>query len=332
MADAYFEGRLGGAVNVPGGMVERSIIRWAGKAIGRPVLVVLAVLVTASAVVSVGVSQPVSAAGVPLRQVDWITVLMNDPAVTVDPTAYSLPGAYKPFVDVAAPRAPGGSLSGYALVDDVLYGDLDGNGSEEAIVLVDSGGTGGLLGFLLYREAEPTPGLVLARTGYKLGVAVEGNKLVIHEPNYVGFEANCCPSSTTRTLNVLEGDRLVTLATEVEPNDVQEPTVWSYYMALAEKRYEDAYEFHSPAYQAANPFGSWKSGFANTQRIEVETSAGHIPSEVLIRLTATDSRPGGGTVTQRFTGAWSLIWSAEKRRWLLDTASIQLAWLERIFM
>ena len=285
----------------------------------------LAVVMSAGAVVSLGGSRPASAAGVPLRQADWLTVLKNDPAVTVDPTAYSLPGAHKPFVEVAAPRAPGGTLSGYALVDDVVYGDLDGDGAEEAIVLVDSGGTGGLLGFLLYREADPAPRLALVRTSYKLGVSVEGGTLVIHEPNYVGFEANCCPSSTTRTLNVLEGDRLVTLATETEPNDVQEPTVWSYYMVLGEKRYEDAYEFHSPAYQAANPFGPWKAGFADTERVEVETSAGRTPSEVAIQLTATDRRPGGGTITQRFRGTWILIWSAEKKRWLLDTASIQPA-------
>ena len=308
--------------------MERTIIRWASRAnwaIGRPALVILAVAVTAVVAVSLGRSDPASAAGVPLRQADWLTVLKNDPAVSIDPTAYSLPGSYKPFVEVAAPRAPEGTLSGYALVDDVIYGDLDGNGAEEAIVLVDSGGTGGLLGFLLYREAEPAPRLVLAWTGYKLGVAVEGNKLVIHEPNYVGFEANCCPSSTTRTLNALEGDRLVTLATETEPNDVQEPTVWSYYMALGEKRYEDAYEFHSPAYQAANPIGPWRSGFANTESVEVETAAGRTPTEVAIQLTVTDRRPGGGTVTQRFKGTWTLIWSAEKKRWLLDKASIQPA-------
>ena len=46
---------------------------------------------------------------------------------------------------------------------------------------------------------------------------------------------------------------------------------------------------------------------------------------MLIKLTATDSRPGGGTITQRFKGAWTLIWSAEKKRWLLDKASIQPA-------
>src|SRR6188508_1244189 len=69
-----------------GGRVKRSIIRWAGKAIGRPVLVALAVVVTASTVVSFGVGRPASAAGVPLRQVDWVTTLTNDPSVTVDPT------------------------------------------------------------------------------------------------------------------------------------------------------------------------------------------------------------------------------------------------------
>ena len=306
-------------------MVERTNIRWPGRASGRAVLVLLAVVVAASAVLSFGGSRPASAAGVPLRQADWLTVLENDPAVTIDPTAYSLPGAYRPFVEVAAPRAPGGTLSGYALVDDVIYADLDGDGAEEAIVLVDSGGTGGLLGFLLYREADPAPRLALVRSGYKLDITIDGDKVAIDEPNYVGFEANCCPSSTTRTLNVLEGDRLVTLATETEPNDVQEPTVWAYYMTLADRRYEDAYQFLSPAYQAANPFGPWKAGFAETERVEVETSAGRTPSEVAIQVTATDRRPGGGTITQRFRGTWILIWSAEKKRWLLDTASIQPA-------
>ena len=306
-------------------MVKRSIIRPLGPAAGHPVLVVLALAVVVSSVLSIGGSHAVSAAGLPLRQVDWLTVLKNDPAVTVDPTAYSLPGTYKPFVEVAAPRAPEGTLSGYALIDDVIYGDLDATGSEEAIVLVDSGGTGGLLGFLVYREADPVPSLMLVRTGYKLGVVVEGNKLVIHEPNYVGFEANCCPSSISHTTNVLDGDRLVPVATEIEPNDVQEPTVWHFYLALTEKRYQDAYEFYSPTYQAANPFDQWRAGFANTQSIEVETSPGRTPSEVLVQLTAVDSRPGGGTITRRFKGTWSLIWSAEKRRWLLDKASIQAA-------
>ena len=306
-------------------MVTRSSIRPAGLATGRPVLALLAIAVIAGMVLSVGGWRPVSAAVVPLRLVDWVTVLRNDPAITIDPDAYQLPGAYKPSISVNAPGAPDGTLNGYALIDDVIYGNLDSSGSEEAIVLVDSGGTGGLLGFLVFREGDPAPRLSLVRTGYKIGVTLDGNKVVISEPNYVGFEANCCPSSITRTSNVLEGDRLVTVSTEVEPNDVQEPTVWSFYLALTDKRYEDAYEFLSAAYQAANPFSQWKDGFANTQSVEVDTSQGRTPNEVLVQLAATDARPGGGTITRRFKGTWTLVWSAEKKRWLLDTASIQPA-------
>ena len=287
--------------------------------------VLLAFAVMASSVLSLGVGRPVSAAAVPLRLVDWMAVLQNDPAITIDPDAYQLPGAYKPFVSVAAPGSPDGTLSGYALIDDVIYGNLDSRGPEEAIVLVDSGGTGGLLGFLVFREADPAPRLALVRTGYKIGVTLDGNKVVVSEPNYIGFEANCCPSSITRTLNVLDGDRLVTISTETEPNDVQEPTVWSFYLAISERRYDEAYQFYSPAFQAANPFSQWKAGYASTQSIEVETAPGRTPNEVQIQLTSVDSRPGGGTITRRFKGTWTLLWSAEKKRWLLDKASIQPA-------
>jgi hypothetical protein len=271
---------------------------------------------------------PIGAAGaatVPVRQVDWLAVNKSNPAITIDPDAYKLPGGDWPMIAVAAQSGPDGTLSGYALVDDVVYGDLDGNGNEEAVIPVDSGGTGGMLGFLLYREGDPSPKLVGVATGYKMGVAMEGSRLAITEPYYVGFEANCCPSAIVKTLNVLKGDDLVIVTTETSPNDVQEPTVWSFYAALSEKRFEDAYAFFSPSFKASNPFDRWKAGYANTQSIEVETSEGATPNEVRIALTSVDAKAGGGTVTQRFTGTWTLVWSAEQKRWLLDKASIQPA-------
>ena len=305
--------------------MKHSIIWPANLAAGSTLLMLLAVVTIASSTLVASTMRPASAAALPLRQVDWLAVLQNDPAISIDPTVPKLGDKAYPYVNVAAPWLPDGTIGGYALIEDVLYANLDAAGAEEAIVPIHSGGTAGMLGFLLYREADPAPRLVQVRTGYKLGVSVEGNKAVIHEPYYVGFEPNCCPSAITRTLNALEGDRLVTLSTEVEPNDVQEPTVWNYYLALGDRRYEEAYEFHSAAYQANNPFNQWKAGFANTQRIEVETSPGPTPSDVLVQLTATDTRPGGGTVTRRFKGTWTLIWSPEKKRWLLVKASIQAA-------
>ncbi|MGE3909927.1 MAG: hypothetical protein AB7K36_11270 [Chloroflexota bacterium] len=270
-------------------------------------------------------SQPVHAAGTPLRQVDWLAVLEHDPSVTIDPTAFQPPGEAGPYVTVVMPGSAGDVLEGYALTNGVQYADLDGNGSEEAVIPVSSGGTAGLLGFMLYREGTPAPQLVLVEVGYKLSFTIEGGHLVVYSPNYVGFEPNCCPSSGTREVTVLEGNRLVTISSEVEPYDVQEPTVWAFYSALQDKRYEDAYAFYSPAFQASNPFNQWKAGYASTQSIEVQTSPGATPTEVLIELTATDRQPNGINVTRRFRGAWTLIWSADQKRWLLDHARIEPA-------
>lgn len=297
-------------------------LAWAA---GQRVLMLLSVVVLTLGVTGLGAGRSARAEKVPLRQVDWLAVVQFDPNIALDTSAYPLPGGNWPFIETPVTDAPDETLSGYAMVDAVVYGDLDGDGAEEAVVPVDSGGTGGMLGFLLFREADPAPKLVLVKSGYKLGVSVEENQLAISEPHYVGFEANCCPSATVRTLNTLQGDRLVTLTTETTPNDVQEPTVWSFYAAVGDRRYDEAYEFLSPAQQASNPFDRWKAGYANTQSIEVETAPGSTPNEVRIVLTSVDSRPGGGTVTQRFAGTWTLIWSAEQKRWLLDKPSIRAA-------
>ena len=285
-------------------------------------LVLALVLLVSSIGGGIGPSSPASAAGTPLRQVDWNVVLANDPAVTIDPTAFQPGVRIGPYVQVTQPGSRTMTVEGYATLDDVLYADLDGDGAEEAVIPLSSGGTGGLIGYLLFREATPAPKLTIAQDGYKLGFEVDRNRLVISQPNYVGFEPNCCPSSTTRTVNKLEGDQLVVIASETFPNDVQEPTVWAFYSALNAHEYEDAYAFYSPAFQAANPFERWKAGYATTQSIDVQTSPGSSPTEVLIVLTATDTRPGGGTVTHRFRGAWTLVWSADQKRWLLDKASI----------
>lgn len=288
-------------------------------------MAVLAALVLVMGVLGPSDGRLASAAQVPLRQVDWRAVIESDPNIAIDPNAFPLPGGKWPFIEVAVTDAPDETLSGYAMVDGVEYGDLDGDGTDEAVMPVDSGGTGGTLGYLLFREADPAPKLTLVGSGYKMGLKVERNRLAIVQPYYVGFEANCCPSALVRTLNTLQNNRLVTLTTETLPNDVQEPTVWSFYAAVGDRRYEEAYAFLSPAQQASNPFDRWKAGYANTQSIEVETSPGATPNEVQIRLTSVDSRPGGGTVTQRFTGTWTLIWSAEQKRWLLDTPNIRAA-------
>jgi len=259
-------------------------------------------------------------AATPLRRVDWNAVLANDPELVYEDNPPYPASTLRIFV--TATRDGGGEVSGHPLFEDVDYGDADGDGIEEAIIPLASGGTAGNVGLLLYREGPDRPELVLARGGYKLDVRLEGGRLVVYEPSYVGFEPNCCPSASTIATFRLVGDRLERLSYEVEPNDAQEVTVSGFYRALSAQDFESAYAFYSPAQKAANPYDRWREGHRDTLRIEVETSPSSAPERIEIVLTATDRAPNGGTVTKRFAGTWTLVWSADERRWLLDTANI----------
>src|SRR5205823_533976 len=71
----------------------------------------LALLLTVGVALAAGPWTVASAAGTPLRQVDWGAVLANDPTITVDPDAYQLPGNVGPHITVKAPS--GEDLEGY---------------------------------------------------------------------------------------------------------------------------------------------------------------------------------------------------------------------------
>ena len=118
------------------------------------------------------------------------------------------------------------------------------------------------------------------------------------------------------------------------PATFAEVTVVAFYRALQEDRFEEAYAFLSPDFQAANPYLAWRSGFATTRRIEVETrpgvevtdERGRSVYEVLVRLIVVDAAAGGGTVTRRFAGVWRLVEGVPPRYPLrLDAAQIGLA-------
>lgn len=261
----------------------------------------------------------VSTAGTPLRTVDWDAVLASEPGLTYAEEPLFPGSSLRTYVSLATGT---GDVSGYPLFDEIDYGDVDGDGTEEAVIPLFSGGTAGTIGLLLYREAPDRPRLVLARSGYKLGMKIEGGRLVLYEPSYVGFEPNCCPSASTVATYRLVGDRLEQQTFEVEPNEAQEVTVYGFYDALGRGDFEAAYEFYSPTLKAANPFEPWRAGYRDTLKLEVDTRSGATPNQVTIDLTATDRAPGGGTVTKRFTGTWTVVWSPADRRWLLDKAQI----------
>ncbi len=299
---------------------------WRTTALVRVLAVLLLLLGSAGAAAahSPGATTALAmAAATPLRQVDWEPVLASEPGVTyADEPLF--PGS--PLRTHVSLQVGDDEVSGYPLFDEIDYGDIDGDDAEEAVIPLFSGGTAGIIGLLLYREAPDRPRLVLARRGYKLGTNIEDGRLVIYEPSYVGFEPNCCPSATTVATYRLVGDHLEQQTFEVEPNAAQEVTVHGFYDALSRGDFAAAYDFYSPALKAANPFEEWRAVYGDTVTLEVATRPGPTPNQVEIDLTATDPAPDGETVERRFAGTWTLVWSPTERRWLLDEAQIAPAW------
>jgi hypothetical protein len=317
-------------------------MRWGGRlAWQAPLIGVLAV----TAVMALGGAGTLHAqAGTPLRRVNWRAALSADPTLTVenDSVCSPPPGAGAAIcVDVPldVPQVYGGpeqgiaDVVGYVVPSEITYADLDGDGVAEAVLPINSGGTAGVIGFLVYHEAPGTPLLEVIYTGYHLGVAVPGGRLQVEQPVYFGFEPNCCPTALWRTVYVLGADD--TLQSDADPvlflvlpGGRQETspgaaTVSAYYSAIGAGAYDFAYALLSPAAQRRMPRDSWQAGFANTVSVNAQVTP-ITATHVGVTITVTNATSAGGSSPQRFSGTWVLI-PAESAPlgYLLDTATIQ---------
>ena len=140
--------------------------------------------------------------------VDWASVLAaeTDPRVSIDPSCG--PDLRNPdwTLCVTITSAPPPNM-GYAMTDVVSYGDLVGDGQTDAVIPLDSGGTAGVSGFLLYRLADAGPELVDVQTGYgspSINPDTHTLDVLIKGPG-----PNCCPTSMDRISYTLVGDHLV---------------------------------------------------------------------------------------------------------------------------
>lgn len=128
--------------------------------------------------------------------------------------AAAIPGQLgRPNLRPALLRAPQVSADIKALIRDfsgasggiatpsISYGDLTGDGLDEVVVPIFSGGTAGDIAYYVLSVVNGRATVVRAvnRT-YKVGVSIRGRKLVERVPIYAGDDANCCPSRIQTTV------------------------------------------------------------------------------------------------------------------------------------
>lgn len=250
-----------------------------------------------------------------IRSTAWDSVIASDPALTHE----TIGG--RPYVTVIG--SPSG-VSGSPLTSIVVYGDFDDNCVEEAAMPLDSGGTAGAVGYLVYRAGAPQPHLIASGDGYKLALSVSSNRLVVTTAVYAGWEPNCCPSGFAHATYRLTGDvlTLVNNTTEGIPG-MTVATVEQFYTLLNSRDFVNAYALLSPAFQGANPFAGWQAGYNNTVSFSVTATVDpSVANRVQVTINAVENAAGGGTVNRTYVGTWDLIWSGSG--WLLNSGAFRV--------
>lgn len=119
---------------------------------------------------------------------------------------------------VDLPGLVGEETTGNWKIENTIFFDIDGNGDEEAIVIVRGEGESNPLDWRLYGMKNGETTLLFERTRVAQGeVAVQGPMLVETEGVYSDGDSACCPSSTKRTYFVWKGGSLVVSRIEAAP-------------------------------------------------------------------------------------------------------------------
>ena len=140
------------------------------------------------------------------------------------PTAGATPSGEIRSLDIAASpdvkqlmTDTGGTLA----QENVVYGDLTGDGIEEAIAPIASGGTMGYVAFAVLTPVGTSTKTLLKETppgGRGFQVSIEEDHLVITEPVPGPDDPECCPSMLRKTIYAWNGAALAVDDVQTVPN------------------------------------------------------------------------------------------------------------------
>lgn len=169
-----------------------------------------------------------------LRNVDWAYAFAHDPDLTVR-SEPAICGAGE--LDIWVQYKGNTKIEGHPLTARIRYGDLEGNGMDDAVIdLVQACTGGGIPTSLIYRMTPNGPKIAAfvpitnaSRAGglpFPVGkdAQIRNGQLEVTEQIYNSSDTNCCPSGGTRiTQYRLQGNQLVEIGSRVEAAPTQAP-------------------------------------------------------------------------------------------------------------
>jgi hypothetical protein len=152
----------------------------------------------------------------------------STPSPMLEPTATAEASSDISQVDFSQVPAVESLLAdsgGRLLPEEIIFADLTGDGVDEAVVPISSGGTGGDIAYAVFSDrggaleellqVKPEAGRVTA--------AVEDGVLMDTQPIYAPEDPLCCPSQLRRTYYRWDGKELVVDREETESTPSAKP-------------------------------------------------------------------------------------------------------------
>jgi hypothetical protein len=146
-----------------------------------------------------------------------LSVLVATPAVAAPAFAASPDiRALKLKQTVLADRKVSGRVKAYVRADpsfgggiaNPVYADLTGDGAEDVLVPIASGGSAGVIAFYVYSyHTGALQNLLVRNEVYRVGLRVKRGDLVVTYPLYGNRDPNCCPSRLDRRTLHFNGQR-----------------------------------------------------------------------------------------------------------------------------
>jgi hypothetical protein len=145
----------------------------------------------------------------------------STPSPTLEPTATAEASpdiSQVDFSQVPAVQSLLEDSGGRLLPEEIIFADLTGDGVDEAVVPISSGGTGGDIAYAVFgdRGGDLEELLQVKPEAGRVTAAVEDGVLVDTQPIYAPEDPLCCPSQLRRTYYRWDGKELVVDREETE--------------------------------------------------------------------------------------------------------------------